>query len=165
MQMASSGVESAMAHLQVSAIIPGSRQDVFEFLCNPEKVAQLLKDHIEVEMVRGAEILRRGAEFEFNMTRFGFSQPVRLRVEDLLKGSRLTYRQSEGLFRDWIHTCKFEDHGDRQTLVTDFIDYSVPFGILGHIADDVFIRRDLRSVLESRLHRAQEHFAALRAED
>ncbi len=153
-----------MAHLQVSAIVPGPRQDVFQFLCSPERVPQLLKDHIEVEMIRGAESLRRGAEFEFTMTRFGFSQPVRLRVEDILKGSRLTYRQSKGLFRDWIHTCKFEDHGDAQTLVTDFIDYAVPFGFFGHIADDIFIRRDLRSVLESRLQRAQEHFAALKAE-
>lgn len=152
-----------MAHLQISAIVPGPRQDVFEFMCSPEKVPLLLKDHIEVEMVRGAEVLRRDAEYEFSMTRFGLSQPVRLRVEDVLKGSRLTYRQSEGLFRDWIHTSKFEDHGDQQTLVTDFIDYSVPFGLFGHLADDLFIRRDLKSILESRLQRAQEHFAALQA--
>jgi ligand-binding SRPBCC domain-containing protein len=151
-----------MAHLQVSAIVPGARQEVFQFLCSPDRLPHLLKDHIEVEMVRGADALRRGAEFEFTMTRFGFTQPVRLRVEDVLKGSRITYRQAEGLFADWIHTSKFEDHGENQTLVTDFVDYSVPFGLFGHLADDVFLRRDLKGVLESRLKRAQEHFAALR---
>lgn len=151
----------AMAHLQISAIIPGPRQEVFQFLCAPERLPQLLQDHVEVEMVRGADGLRRGAEFEFSMSRYGFSQGVRFRVEDVLKGSRLTYRQTEGIFADWIHTSKFEDHGEQQTLVTDFVDYTLPFGLFGYLADDIFIRRDLKNLLETRLKRAQEHFAVL----
>ncbi|MGE0763773.1 MAG: hypothetical protein AB7N80_10890 [Bdellovibrionales bacterium] len=147
-----------MAHLEISAIVPGPRSEVFEVVCAPEKLALLLADRIDVQMTRSAEALRRGAEYEFLMTRFGFSQPVRLKVEDYLKGSRLTYRQSEGLFADWVHTIKLEDHGENQTLVTDYVDYKVPFGLVGYLADDLFVRRDMRQILANRLNQAKAIF-------
>lgn len=147
-----------MAHLQVSAIIPGPRNEVFDLICAPDRLPHLLADRIEVQMTKGAETLRRGAEYEFLMTRFGFAQSVRLRVEDFLKGSRLTYRQAEGLFADWIHTMKFEDHGENQTLVIDYVDYKVPFGLMGYLADDLFVRRDMKQILASRFELAKKTF-------
>lgn len=152
-----------MAHLQVSAIIPAQRATVFELLCNPERLSQLMVDNIDIEMTQGAETQGRGSEYRFVMTRYGLSQPVLLRVEEVWKNSRLTYRQVEGLFADWIHTMKFEDHGEDQTLVTDYIDYRLPMGILGYLADDLFVRKDVENFLGSRLERAKEYFAALKS--
>jgi hypothetical protein len=39
--------------------------------------------------------------------------------------------QVEGLFAAWTHTMKFDERGDRETLVTDLVDYQVPLGLLG----------------------------------
>lgn len=150
-----------MSHIQISTIIPSPRAFAFDLLTAPEKLESLLADKIEVQLIQKAENLRRGAEYQFMMTRFGMTQPVRLRVEDYLKGSRLTYRQTEGLFREWIHTLKFEDHGENQTLVTEFLEYKVPFGLFGYLADDLFLRRDLKRLLEGRLERAKEQMSAL----
>jgi ligand-binding SRPBCC domain-containing protein len=147
---------SRMGHLQISSIVPGPRAQVADLVCGIEYLPQFLEDHIEVKLIKGAEGMRRGAEYELVMTRFGFSQPVRLRVDDYLKGTRLTYRQLEGLFASWVHTIKFEDHGENQTLVTDFVDYDVPFGLFGHLADDLFIRRDMTQILSDRLKRVGE---------
>lgn len=144
-----------MAHLQVSAILPSPRTHVFDLLTSPERLGELLVKRIDVQLVRGADSLRRGAEYEFLMTRCGFCQSVRIRVEDLLKSSRVSYRQTEGLFESWVHTMKFEDHGDNQTLVTDYVDYRLPFGLLGFVADDLFVRRDMRLLLSRRLARAK----------
>lgn len=146
-----------MARLQVSSIISCLRNDAFTLLTSPERLPFLLKDHIEVEFKGGGEQIRRGAEFEFMMTRMGFSQPVRLRVEDVLQGVRVTFRQIEGLFASWLHTIKFEDHGENQTLVTDYVDYRLPLGIIGYVLDDLVVRKDLEKVLASRLARANEH--------
>lgn len=141
--------------------MPASRPEAYELLSNPARLGQLLKDHLEVEVKRGADSLRRGAEYELVMTRYGLSQPVRLRVEEVVKGARLTYRQAEGLFADWIHTIRFEDHGDNQTLVTDYVDYRLPFGILGYLADDLFVRKDMERLLFDRLNRARDYFLAV----
>src|SRR5437899_550103 len=101
-----------MAHLQISQLIPAPRFDVFDYLTGAENLPFLLKPTIEVEVFPFDGTLKRGAELHFNMTRLGFSQSVRLRIEDWLRGSRATYRQVEGLFAAWTHTMKFEEHGE-----------------------------------------------------
>jgi ligand-binding SRPBCC domain-containing protein len=76
----------------------------------------------------------------------------------VLRGSRLTYRQIEGIFTAWTHTMKFEEHGESETLVTDLVDYQVPLGLFGFLADDLLIKGDMRRVLAARLQKAKEHF-------
>lgn len=148
-----------MAHLQISQVVPAGRFETFDYLTDPNNLPFLLKPMIEVQVKSGEIAVRRGAEIHFQMTRYGLSQSVRLRVEDMLRGSRLTYRQVEGLFAHWTHTLKFEDHGEGATLVTDVVDYQVPFGLIGFLADDLVVKRDMSEILETRLRKAKEHFA------
>ncbi len=153
-----------MAHLQISELIPASRLEAFDYLVDPLHLPELLEPHIKVEVLTPEVLLKRGCELHFMMTRLGLSQSVRLEVEDVLRGSRLTYRQIEGLFSLWMHTTKFEDRDDGMTLVTDIVDYSVPFGLLGFLADDLIIKTDMTKVLRSRLEKAKHHFTQIRPE-
>lgn len=132
--------------------------EVFDFLTDPNNLPELLKPSIDVKVVTPEVALKRGNEVHFMMTRFGLSQSIRFRVEDVLRGSRLSYRQSEGIFAGWTHTMKFEDHGENGTLVTDIVDYQVPMGLLGHLADDLVLKGDMERLLTSRLARAKDHF-------
>ena len=147
-----------MAHLQISEMIPASRLDVFDYLTNPAELPALLAPAINVKVVTADAQLKRGNEVHFEMTRFGLSQSIRFRVEDILRGSRLSYRQSEGVFASWSHTIKFDDHGENKTLVTDLVDYQIPMGLLGHLADDLLLKRDMTRLLASRLRKARAHF-------
>lgn len=150
-----------MSHLQVAQLIPGPRFEVFDYLTDPKNLPHLLEPSIEVEVMTLDPELKRGAELQFMMTRFGLKQSIRFRIEDMVAGSRLTYRQTEGVFAAWTHTTRFEEHGEG-TLVTDLVDYHVPLGILGHLADDLVLKGDMRRLLEHRLRRAQEHFEAIK---
>ncbi len=150
-----------MAHLQVSQLIPASRLLTFDFLTNPKELPSLLEPAIEVEVLTPEIPLQRGCELHFMMTRLGLSQSVRLRIEDVLRGTRLTYRQVEGLFATWTHSIRFEDHGENATLVTDIVDYTIPFGVLGSLADDLIVKNDIEKLLSSRLSKAKEHFSAI----
>jgi ligand-binding SRPBCC domain-containing protein len=150
-----------MSYLQVSEIITAPRLEVFDYLVDPSKLPELLGPAIEVE-VRTPELpLKRGSEVHLFMTRMALTQSVRFRVEDVLRGSRLTYRQVEGLFRQWTHTMKFEDHGSGMTLVTDLVDYEVPLGILGLLADDLLLKADMQKLLVRRLKKVRDHFEAV----
>ncbi|NJL24621.1 MAG: hypothetical protein HC902_05255 [Calothrix sp. SM1_5_4] len=150
-----------MAHLQILQIIPASRFDVFDYLVNPANLPFLLQPAIDVQVVTPEIELKRGVEVHFNMTRFGLTQSIRFRIEDVLRGSRLTYRQSEGVFAAWTHTMKFEDHGAGGALVTDIVDYQVPMGLFGFLADDLFVKTDMRRLLTDRLKKAAEHFESI----
>jgi ligand-binding SRPBCC domain-containing protein len=150
-----------MAHLQISELIEAPRAEVYEYLTAPSQQPFLLEPAIRVEVLSPDGPFKRGDEMHFNMTRFGLSQSIRFRVEDVLPGSRLTYRQSEGVFTAWNHTMKFEDHSENSTLVTDIVDYSVPMGLFGFVADDLIIKSDMSRILRQRLHKAREHFSPL----
>ncbi len=150
-----------MAHLQISELIEAPRADVFEYLTAPSQQSFLLQPAINVEVLTPDGDMKRGDEIHFNMTRFGLSQSIRFRVEDLLPGSRMTYRQSEGVFAAWTHTMKFEEHSESSTLVTDLVDYQLPMGILGFLADDLLIKGDMARILKQRLQRAKEHFSSV----
>lgn len=147
-----------MAHIQISQLIEAPKLEVFEYLTTPSRQPLLLQPAINVEVLSPDHELKRGDELHFNMTRFGLSQSIRFRIEDLLPGSRLTYRQSEGVFAAWTHTMKFEEHNDKVTLVTDLVDYQVPMGIFGFLADDLLIKGDMARILKQRLNKVKEHF-------
>lgn len=147
-----------MAHLQISQLISAPRLEVFDFLTDPNNLPSLLKPTVNVQVVSPDVALKRGNEVHFMMSRFGLSQSIRFRIEDILRGSRLSYRQSEGVFAAWSHTMKFDEHGENGTLVTDLVDYQVPMGLLGHLADDLLLKRDMSRLLSERLLRAKNHF-------
>jgi ligand-binding SRPBCC domain-containing protein len=150
-----------MAHLQISELIEAPKSEVFEYLTAPSHQAFLLSPALTVEALTPDGPIKRGDEVHFNMTRFGLSQSIRFKIEDLLPGSRLAYRQSEGVFRAWTHTIKFEEHSENTTLVTDLVDYQVPMGILGFLADDLLLKGDMARILKQRLQKTKEHFSSL----
>ena len=147
-----------MAHLKVVRQIPARRTKVFDFLVNPKNLPWLLESHIEVELDNVSAQLAKDSTFSFLMTRFGFSQPVKITIKELHRDSLLTYRQSQGLFESWVHSTKFEDAAEGETLVTDIVEYHLPFGLLGHLFDDLWLRRDMEKILGDRLERAVEYF-------
>lgn len=149
-----------MAHLQISELIEAPRSDVYAYLTAPSHQPFLLQPAIDVEVLTPDGPHKRGEEVHFSMTRFGLSQSIRFKIEDVLPDRRLTYRQSEGVFAHWTHTMKFEDHSEKSTLVTDLVDYKLPFGLFGFLADDLLIKGDMERILRRRLQRAKEHFLA-----
>jgi ligand-binding SRPBCC domain-containing protein len=148
-----------MAHLQISQLISAPRLEVFDFLTDPNNLSFLLKPTVNVQVVSPDVAIKRGNEVHFTMSRYGLSQSIRFRIEDVLRGSRLSYRQSEGVFASWSHTIKFDEHGENGTLVTDLVDYQVPMGLIGHLLDDLVLKRDMNRLLLQRLIRADQHIS------
>jgi ligand-binding SRPBCC domain-containing protein len=131
---------------------------VFKYLTDPAKLDEQLKPHIKVQWQNPGIELQTEAECLFLMTRFGVEQKVRYRVEKFVLGNQLVYRQTEGFFSEWTHSIKFEDHGLNETLVTDLVDYDLPFGLIGKVMDDLWVRSDLKKMLKSRLNKAKNLF-------
>ncbi|MCB0361439.1 MAG: hypothetical protein KDD35_01875 [Bdellovibrionales bacterium] len=150
-----------MAHLNCSIVIPAPVIDTYDFFTDPSGLPSLLKGKVDVDIENASADLQKGSEYCYIMTRAGISQYVRFRVEETSRGNFLTYRQIEGIFRKWVHTQKFSPHGSNQTLVTDTVDYELPFGLLGHLLDDIIFKRDLSEILQLRLQRGLAHFENL----
>jgi len=139
-----------LASLKCSKEITARRAKVFEFLTDPKNLPELLKKDIDVGIENIKAEVVRDSTFSFSMTRFGFSQQIKMCVLEVHKDSLLTYKLTQSLFDKWVHTMKFED-SEHGTLVTDIVEYQLPMGLLGYLLDDLWLKRDMTRVLENRL--------------
>ena len=56
---------------------------------------------------------------------------------------------TRGAFRGFAHDHLFEAQGDA-TVMTDRIDFSAPFGVLGVLAERMFLTRYLTRLIQAR---------------
>lgn len=145
-----------MAEIKHSRVLPGRPSEVFALLSAPEHIPELLAPFMDVKLIDAATELKREAEYVMEITRFGISQQVRFHVDDVLPGSHIQYHLSESLFQRWSHRVLFAEHSKNSTLVTDYVDYQIPFGLFGRIFDDLVLRRDFQRMIAGRLDHAEK---------
>ena len=147
-----------MAHFEHSSVIGAPRTEVFEFVANLDNLRRLMPPDYKIEPTAPTSKLKVGTEFEMRMTRIGISVLWGGVIEEVIPNEVFRDRQSHGPFALWVHTHKFEDHG-QGTLHTDLIEYDVPFGLMGKLADDLFVRHELKRIFTFRHKKIQEFLA------
>lgn len=58
--------------------------------------------------------------------------------------------QRFGPYSMWHHEHWFEELANGNTLMKDKISYKIPFGLLGHLAQRLFIKKQLRAIFDYR---------------
>lgn len=72
--------------------------------------------------------------------------------------ARFVDEQTKGPFKSWRHSHEFEAASDTTTRCIDVVDYVVPLGVLGSVADLVFVRRQLNAMFAERHRRMATWF-------
>lgn len=145
-----------MGHLQVSKLIAAPVEAVFAHVTRFENLPLWLGDGLKIDVVTLPKEVKERAEAEFVFRRFGFVMRVRARIEELRHPERISYRQTEGFFREWSHTQILRAHDSRTTLLTDLIEFKMPLGIIGALADDLVVRREIERCFAERSERIDE---------
>lgn len=70
-------------------------------------------------------------------------------ITHITEGSYFVDEQRSGPYALWHHRHFIEPEGDG-TVMTDIVTYLPPFGILGRIANSLFIKRKLRQIFDYR---------------
>ena len=151
-----------MGHVQVSRLISASTGDVYRYITDLGNLPQWLDPSIEVEFPTGSQggapMLREQSEFALTFTRFGRSVLGHFRVDELRPREKFSYRQTDGFFKSWVHTQLLSAHDAKTTLMTDVVDFTMPYGVLGALVDDLFARSDIEKLLKHRLLKVEERF-------
>lgn len=147
-----------MGHVQVARLIPASVGDLFRHITDVENLPQWLGSSMEIDFPTPPPILREQSEFDVTFTRYGKITRATFRVDELKMRERFAYRQVEGFFRAWVHTQVLVVHDPDTTLITDLVDYQLPYGIVGALVDDLFAKREIERLLKQRLLRIEERF-------
>ena len=147
-----------MGFVQTSKLIPASVGDVYRHITDLTHFPSWVSGHFEVDLPGEIPVLREAVQVELAFKRFGIRRNGLFRVDELVPRERVVYRQLQGVFKTWVHTQVLVKHGPKTTLLSDHVEYELHYGILGAIADDVFVRRDVETILNDRLLRIAAFF-------
>lgn len=148
---------------------------VFAFFSVPENLPKLMPPEMAVRLERlelrppsrsasvvvesgteSGQIAGPGSLIEISFRLFPLL-PFRGRwVAEILEYEPLSYfldTQRSGPMRTWRHRHSFRSetrNGANGTIVRDEVEYELPFGILGRVADFLFVERMMQRTFESR---------------
>ncbi|WP_166334062.1 SRPBCC family protein [Sphingobacterium chungjuense] len=80
---------------------------------------------------------------------FGIPLKWRTRITDVVPLQRFIDFQESGPYKLWEHTHTFTPEGDG-VLITDHVRYELPFGPLGTLAHQLFVKKKLKNIFDYR---------------
>lgn len=116
---------------------------VFAFHLDTRNAARIAPRSMPVVAVHGSFPLSQGDQVEIVVRLWPtpVRQTWRVEAERIVEPTLVVDRMLAGPFPSWVHQHRFEDLGDGTTRLTDHVDYHLPFGVLGALADRVLVRR------------------------
>ena len=139
-----------MKHFKKSIEIKCSVERAFDFHKDTNNLKLITPPGISVKILSIELPLKLGSEIVLNVTQFGLIRNKwHIKLTEFVENKLITDTQIKGPFAVWKHKHIFEDKGET-TLMTDQIEFKLPFGILGDIAYSVFVARLIRNQFEYR---------------
>lgn len=94
-------------------------------------------------------LLEKGDSVTWEATHFGIKQRLTAEITAMHKPDWFIDEMISGAFRSFVHTHRFEDMGQVTLMIDQFI-YKAPFGIVGSIANVLFLKKYMKQLLEKR---------------
>ena len=74
-----------------------------------------------------------------------------------------TCKQSEGPYNYWRHQHMFREIPGG-TEIEDIINYEIPYGPIGQLANSLFVKKQLKGIFEHRHKVLENHFGVMKEE-
>ncbi|HEX4923160.1 MAG TPA: hypothetical protein VFV50_03705 [Bdellovibrionales bacterium] len=144
-----------MAVAEFSSVISLSPQEVFQFLFLDGAWERGLPPEFNAERLEDGPF-REGTVIRWRIGWKGFQYNWSVIVDAIRAPEYVEVRQQLGIFNSWALSQTLEDHGAGSTLLKDRVEYQMPLGLLGRLADDLIVRRETMRLLESRHEKIRE---------
>ena len=137
-------------------------EDVFAFHLDTRNATTISPRGTHISHVTGRFPVMPGALVTMRMRQW--PSPVgttwRVRIDAVEPPHRIVDRAERSPFRSWRHEHLFQPLGPGRTLMTDRVEYRLPLGPLGRLADRLLVRRQLTHAFAERHRRTRALFAA-----
>ena len=135
--------------LHATAVVDAPLGEVFSFFSQPANLALLTPPKVGFTIHRMKGPMGAGATIEYRLRVAGFRLKWRSLIEEWEPGKFFVDSQNLGPYRSWWHEHHFEARGE-QTVIEDRVYYSPPLGLLGRIANRLFIGGQLEETFHYR---------------
>lgn len=118
-------------------------EQVWDFYNHIESLFKVTPPENHARLDGPAVPMGEGAIYPLRFTRFGITIRLTSRIVTYEPPHRFQDLQVKGPFAAWLHTHQFTALSPTRTRLTDHVEYRLPFGPFGLIADRLFFRREL----------------------
>jgi ligand-binding SRPBCC domain-containing protein len=147
-----------MYRLERSTIIPKPRPEVFNFFsdaCNLERITpSFLHFHI---LTPGPIPMKPGTQIQYELRLHGIPVRWKTLIEEFVPNDYFIDVQTSGPYRSWRHRHDFVDVAGG-TEMRDHVDYEMPFGPIGAIVRQLFVRSSLDQIFDYRNASIAQYF-------
>lgn len=150
--------------LERSVAIAAPVEDVFAFHLDTRNAALIAPASMRVLGVEGTFPVVPGARVVMRMrpARSPFAMGWRVRIEEVEAPSRIVDVAERSPFAHWRHEHLFRPLGPGRCEMTDRLEFRLPAGPLGRLAERLVVRRQLEAAFEER-HRLTRELLERRA--
>jgi len=146
--------------LSASQFVARPIGEVFAFFSRPENLGRITPASMGFESLTEDRDMREGLEIRYRIRPvLGIPMTWTTRITGYEPPNRFTDIQMSGPYRRWEHTHTFEA-APGGTLVRDEIEYAVPLGPLGDLANKLVVRSELKRIFSHRAETIRTIFAA-----
>ena len=149
----------SMYQLKSSQKIPATKEAVWDFISSPSNLKEITPDYMGFE-IKGTlpEKMYPGMFIEYKVSPvLGIKMTWVTEITHVDEGKFFVDEQRVGPYRIWHHQHHIEEI-EGGILMHDIIDYQPPFGLLGDIANSLFIRKQLDEIFAYRTIAVEKRF-------
>ena len=99
---------------------------------------------------RTSGLIELGETVTWEARHFGIMQKLTVKITQMEAPHRFTDEMVRGAFQKFTHTHYFEEIEPNKTRMIDVFDYKSPLGIIGRLADMLFLKSYMTRLLETR---------------
>ncbi len=145
--------------LQRELWVPHALREVFDFFSRAENLEQLTPPWMHFRILTPPPIeMRKGTTIAYALRVRGIPLRWLTEIERWDPPHAFIDFQAKGPYRYWHHTHQFSEVGDGTSIV-DIVQYELPFGVLGRLANRIQVARDLEQIFDYRAQRVESLFS------
>lgn len=142
----------SMYQYKAEQFLPVTINEAWEFFSSPKNLATITPPELDFKTLSelNDEEIFEGMIIDYIVKPL-FKLPVHWQTEicKVNKGVFFTDRQLKGPYKVWEHTHIFKQEKDG-VLMSDIINYQLPFGLIGSIAHSLLIRKKVKDIFTYR---------------
>jgi len=136
--------------LERSMPVPVALQDAFEFFKDPQNLARITPPWLNFRITSPGPIsMRQGTEIAYQIRWLGLPLKWKSVITEYEPPFFFVDEQASGPYALWRHRHEFKP-SEYGALVSDHVEYALPFGLIGRLAHRIAVRRQLQEIFDYR---------------
>ncbi|RSC95718.1 SRPBCC family protein [Tenacibaculum singaporense] len=151
---------SGIYTLSTEQILNVPLEKAWDFFSAPENLQKITPSHMGFQIT--SEVDKKAYAGQIITYKVGILPGVKsnwvTEITQVKEQQFFIDEQRFGPYAMWHHEHWFEELPEGKTLMKDKISYKIPFGFLGHIAQSIFIKRQLKGIFKHRYSTLEKLF-------